>query len=45
MDFALNTGKLVMLSKDNASGAPYSHYLEISAKSISIGDIKHDNHW
>jgi hypothetical protein len=24
---------------------PYRHCLEISAKVISIGDIKHDNHW
>jgi hypothetical protein len=29
----------------NNSGFLYKYCMEISAKVISIGDIKHDNHW
>jgi hypothetical protein len=43
--FCIKYREIVMLSKESASSAPYRHYLEISAKTISIGDIKHDNHW
>ncbi len=43
--FCIKYKELVLISKGGASGTHYRHYLEISARSISIGDIKHDNHW
>jgi hypothetical protein len=43
--FCIRYKELAVFSQDSAAGVPYRHYLEISAKSISIGDIKHDNHW
>jgi hypothetical protein len=43
--YCIKYKELVMISKDSGSVSPYRHYLEISAKSISLGDIKHDNHW
>jgi hypothetical protein len=43
--FCIKYKELVLISNDANSGTPYRHYLEISPKTISIGDIKHDNHW
>jgi hypothetical protein len=43
--FCIRYKEEIHLSKGANSGAPYKHCLEISAKEISIGDIKHDNHW
>jgi hypothetical protein len=43
--FCIKYKELVSITNGSTSGTSYRHYLEISPKSITIGDIKHDNHW
>jgi hypothetical protein len=43
--FCIKYREDIRLLKGVNSVTYYTHYLEISAKVISIGDIKHDNHW
>jgi hypothetical protein len=43
--FCIKYREDMLLVKSADSVPRYLHCLEISAKVISIGDIKHDNHW
>jgi hypothetical protein len=43
--FCIKYKEEIELLKSPDSNPLYIHLLEISAKVISIGDIKHDNHW
>ncbi len=43
--FCIKYKEEIQLLKNGNSITPYKHCLEISAKVISIGEIKHDNHW
>jgi hypothetical protein len=43
--FCIKYKEDIQLLKSPDPSPLYLHFLEISAKVISIGDIKHDNHW
>ncbi len=43
--FCIRYKEDIHVSRKGSTGIPYRHCLEISAKAISIGDVKHNNHW
>ena len=43
--FCIGYKEDIQLLKSQDSTPIYLHFLEVSAKVIKIGDIKHDNHW
>jgi hypothetical protein len=43
--FCIQYREDIQLLKSTVSTPLYVHFLEISAKVISIGDLKHDSHW
>jgi hypothetical protein len=43
--YCIKYKEVIRLLKNSELVPAYMQYLEISAKVISIGDVKHDNHW
>jgi hypothetical protein len=43
--YCIKYKEVIRLLKNPELVPTYMQYLEISAKVISIGDVKHDNHW